>query len=91
MKIKLTNRFEKQYAALIRDDRLLRSSVQKTLTYLLDFPPAHPSLRIKRIQGTDGVYECSVNMDVRITFEFIAGETILLRNVDHHDQALKRP
>ena len=49
MKIKLTNRFEKQYAALIRDDRLLRS--------LLDFPPAHPSLRIKRIQGTAAIAE----------------------------------
>ncbi|OFW75580.1 MAG: hypothetical protein A2201_11805 [Alicyclobacillus sp. RIFOXYA1_FULL_53_8] len=91
MKVELTSRFEKQYTGLVKDDHRLRTSVQKTLTYLLNFPPTHPSLRIKRIQGTDGIYECSVNMDLRITLEFTAGETIFLRNIDHHDKALKRP
>ena len=45
---------------------------------------------MKRIQGTRGIYECSVNMDIRVTFEFLDPETILLRNMDHHDRALKR-
>ena len=27
---------------------------------------------------------------LRVTFEFLDPETILLRNMDHHDRALKR-
>jgi len=29
-------------------------------------------------------------MDIRVTFEFLDPETILLRNLDHHDRVLKR-
>lgn len=28
--------------------------------------PLHPSLRVKRIQGADGLFEFSVNMDIRV-------------------------
>lgn len=90
MKIELSRRFEKQYSRLVKGDQHLRISIQKTLTHLLSFPPAHPSLRLKRIKGTDGIYECSVNMDVRITLEFM-NDLLFLRNIDHHDEALTRP
>jgi len=91
MNIELSRRFEKQYLRLINSDQHLRVSIQKTLAHLLNFPPAHPSLRLKRVKGTDGVYECSVNMDVRITLEFENEGVFLLRNIDHHDEALRRP
>ena len=90
MKLQRSARFTKQFQGLSKDDPRLIRQVEKTIQYLLRFPPAHPALRMKRIQGTPGIYECSVNMDIRVTFEFLDPETILLRNMDHHDRALKR-
>lgn len=90
MKLQRTARFTKQFQRLSKDDPRLLRQVEKTIHYLLRFPPAHPALRMKRIQGTPGIYECSVNMDIRVTFEFLDPETILLRNIDHHDRALQR-
>lgn len=90
MKLQRTARFTKQFQRLSKDDPRLLRQVEKTIQYLLRFPPAHPALRMKRIQGTPGIYECSVNMDIRVTFEFLDPETILLRNIDHHDRALQR-
>jgi mRNA interferase RelE/StbE len=58
------------YCRLVQADHQLRLAVHKTLTLLSLFPPAHPSLWMKKVRGTDKVCECSVNMDVRITFEF---------------------
>jgi len=37
---------------------------------LLAKDPSHPSLRTKRIKGTDRLYECSVNMDIRIIWHY---------------------
>lgn len=90
MKLQRSARFTKQFQRLSKDDPRLLRQVEKTIQYLLRFPPAHPALRMKRIQGTPGIYECSVNMDIRVTFEFLDPETILLRNIDHHDRALQR-
>lgn len=42
--------------------------------------PRHPSLRSKKIQGTDNIFEASVNMDIRITWQYIS-DGILLRNL----------
>ena len=90
MKLQRSTRFTKQFRRLCKDDPRLVRQVEKTVQYLLRFPPAHPALRMKRIQGTPGIYECSVNMDIRVTFEFLDSETIVLRNIDRHDRALKR-
>jgi mRNA-degrading endonuclease YafQ of YafQ-DinJ toxin-antitoxin module len=90
VKLQRSTRFTKQFRRLCKDDPRLVRQVEKTVQYLLRFPPAHPALRMKRIQGTPGIYECSVNMDIRVTFEFLDSETIVLRNIDRHDRALKR-
>ena len=37
---------------------------------LLAENPSHPSLRTKRIQGTTDLFECSVNMDIRIIWYY---------------------
>ncbi len=79
MKLQRSARFTEQFQRLSKDDPRLIRQVEKTIQYLLRFPPAHPALRMKRIQGTPGICECSVNMDVRVTFEFLDPETILLR------------
>jgi len=52
---------------------------------LLSHDPAHPSLRTKRIKGTDKLYECSVNMDIRIIWYYEGKTMIILLDVGHHD------
>ena len=47
--------------------------------------PAHPSLRVKRIKGTLSLWEMSVNMDIRVIFEFEKNTIIVLIDVGHHD------
>lgn len=37
---------------------------------LLSKNPMHPSLRSKKIQGIDDLFECSVNMDIRIIWHY---------------------
>lgn len=90
MRLERTGRFIRQFQHLIKENHQIAAQIERTLRHLKAFPPAHPSLRMKRVRGTDGVFECSVNMDVRITFEFSDERTVLLRNIDHHDRALKR-
>ena len=51
--------------------------------------PSHPSLGVKRIQGTKDIWEGRASDSVRFTFERIDGG-IILRNVGPHDATLKR-
>lgn len=51
---------------------------------------AHPSLGVKRIQGTKGIWEGRASDALTFTFEKIESG-ILLRNVGAHDATLKRP
>ena len=57
-----TERFKKHFSALTQTER---KQLMKKLELLAE-NPLHPSLRTKRIQGTSDLYECSVNMDIRI-------------------------
>ena len=52
---------------------------------LLAENPSHPSLRTKRIQGTSDLFECSVNMDIRIIWYYEGDRIITLVDVGHHD------
>jgi len=57
-----TERFKKRYNKLSAAEK----SQLKNKLRLLSENPAHPSLRTKRIQGTADLFECSVNMDIRM-------------------------
>ena len=52
--------------------------------------PRHPSLRTKKIQGQEGIFEASVTMDIRLTWQYTE-DGILLRNIGGHDKTLKNP
>lgn len=41
--------------------------------------------RSKKIKGLDNVFECSVNMDIRIIWYYEDSKIILLLDVGHHD------
>jgi hypothetical protein len=63
--------------------------VKKALAQLLA-DRAHPGLRIKRVRGTEGVWELRAGRDIRVTFE-IETDAYVLRNVGHHDPTLRNP
>lgn len=68
----------------------VKRQLKKKLTLTVE-NPRHPSLRTKKLQGRkDGVYEASVNMDIRFTLEYI-DDGIILRNIGYHDDALDNP
>ena len=80
-KISYTKRFQKHYKKLTSvEKKQIKSKVE-----ILSENPLHPSLRTKRIQGTDDLFECSINMDIRIIWYYEGDELIILLDVGHHD------
>ena len=86
MPLIFTKRFKKAYKRLPRP---IQSKVKKALR-LLDEDQQYPSLRVKRIQGTDGLYEGRIDHKYRFSFEF-DGDDIQLRTVNNHDECLRNP
>lgn len=76
-----TRAFEKSLKRLSKDEQ---RAVAKKLAILAN-DPFHSSLRTKKVQRLNGVFECSVNMDIRILWEYRDNKIILLINVGHHD------
>ncbi len=81
-----TRRFEKAYKALPTE---VKERVKETLIKLSK-DIRYPSLQVKKIKGTQGIWEARVSLDYRMTFE-MAKNYIILRNVGHHDSALNNP
>lgn len=86
MPIELTGRFVKQYTKL---PATIRQKVDKALN-LLDADFRHPGLRSHPVEGTPGIIEAQVDRKYRMTYER-RGDTLILRNVDNHDECLKNP
>ncbi|MBK7897220.1 MAG: hypothetical protein WAS33_22165 [Candidatus Promineifilaceae bacterium] len=86
MALIFTHRFKKAYQRL---PQTIQNKVKKAIRLLVE-NPGHPSLRIKRIQGTDRIFEGRVDLKYRFSFEY-DNDDILLRNVDNHDECLKNP
>jgi plasmid maintenance system killer protein len=58
--------------------------------------PRHPSLQIKKIKGTENIWEGRINRQYRFTFHYetlanSADVICVFRNVDNHDECLKNP
>jgi addiction module RelE/StbE family toxin len=56
---------------------------------LLKENPFHPSLRTKKVRGLDGVFEMSVNMDIRIIWKYESRIILLLIDIGHHKKILE--
>ena len=80
-KFTFTKRFTKHFKTLSENEK----KQLKNKVTLLSENPLHPSLRTKRIQGTTDLFECSVNMDVRIIWYYEGEQMIILMDVGHHD------
>lgn len=87
LRLVLTERFRKSALELEPE---IREKLKKQIG-LLASDPRHPSLRVKKIQGTGSVFEARVDRDHRFTFEFGEARKIILRVVGPHDATLKKP
>ncbi|NLI12403.1 hypothetical protein Pmgp_01317 [Pelotomaculum propionicicum] len=60
-----TRKFDKQFKSL--DNNSFKQAVKAIELFMSE--PGHPSLRYKKIQGTNSFFEISVNMSIRIIIE----------------------
>lgn len=80
-KFTFTQRFQKHFKQLTSQEK----KQLKNILELLAKNPSHPSLRTKRIQGTTDLFECNINMDIRIIWYYENDKIIILLDVGHHD------
>lgn len=83
-KLKYTREFEKNLKSLTTSEQKLVANKLK----LFIQNPFYPSLRTKKVQGIEGVFEMSINMDIRILWKYENGVIILLLDVGHHKDVL---
>lgn len=83
-KLKYTKEFEKGLKKLSKAEQKQTLSKLKLLVQ----NPFYPSLRTKKVQGLDNVFEMSVNMDIRILWCYENGIIILLIDIGHHKNIL---
>jgi mRNA-degrading endonuclease RelE of RelBE toxin-antitoxin system len=67
----------------------VKKALKKKLGIMAD-NPRHPSLRTKKIKGHENIFEASITMSMRMTWEYFE-DGVLLRNIGEHDKALNKP
>jgi mRNA-degrading endonuclease RelE of RelBE toxin-antitoxin system len=85
MQLVRTQRFKKDFTHLPSE---VQERVGTTLERFLA-NPRHPSLHVKRMEGTPHVWELRVSDNYRITFQFMQ-EVVMLRRVGTHNM-LRQP
>lgn len=86
MRIARTARFEKAWGELNEEEKSLARKAISNLARDIRYP----ALRAKKIKGTEDIWEARASRSLRITFQ-IEGDTLILRNIGHHDETLERP
>jgi mRNA-degrading endonuclease YafQ of YafQ-DinJ toxin-antitoxin module len=86
MPLEYTERFKRQYVKL---PLAVRLKVDKSIK-LLDADFRHPGLRSHPVEGAPGIYEAYVDRKYRLTFAR-RGNNLILRNIDNHDECLRKP
>ena len=81
---RFTNTFKKNYKNLPLN---IQKAFNRKLELLLQ-DMSHPSLKVKRIQGTSDRWEGSETMKYRFTFQ-LQGTTLIFRTIGTHDILLK--
>lgn len=86
MRIARTARFKKAWERLTEPEKEVARKALKNLESDLRYP----ALRVKKMKGTESVWEARASLSLRITFEIEKGR-IVLRNIGQHDEALEQP
>ena len=79
--IAYAERFKKHYKKLTDNEKNQFKSKLKIFVK----NPNHPSLRTKRIKGTDELFEFSVNMDIRVIWFYENSTLVAFVDIGHHD------
>jgi mRNA interferase RelE/StbE len=85
MKFQTTRRFDKDYADLPDE---VKSTVSSKLRLFIS-NSRHPSLRIRKMEGTKKIWEMRVTSNYRITFQSVS-DVVIFRRVGTHD-VLRNP
>jgi mRNA interferase RelE/StbE len=86
MQIARTENFKRAWKQLTEVQKVLaRKAIDILLTDM-----RYPGLRVKKIQGTEHIWEARVSHSLRTTFQ-IKSDIIILRNIGKHDETLRRP
>ena len=80
LRLARTDSFARDFRAL---PKKIQTRTEKSILRLAQ-NPAYPSLRVKKMQGLKDIWEASMTMSYRLTFQR-AGDTIILRRVGTHD------
>lgn len=80
MKIQTTKKFDKDYLNL--PEKIKDKTDEKLALFLEN--PQHPSLRVKKMQGYENLWEASINTNYRFTFQ-ISCDVYILRKIGTHD------
>ena len=80
-KLTYSKAFKKHYQNLSTPEK---QQTKKKLEFFVE-NPTHPSLRTKKIQSAEGIWESSINMDIRIIWFYKDNELIFLLDIGHHD------
>lgn len=83
-KLKYTKDFEKNLKKLSKTEQKM---VARKLKIMIN-NPFYQSLRTKKVQGMENVFEMSVNMDIRIIWKNDGDVLVLLLDVGHHKNIL---
>ncbi len=80
MRLDRTERFKRDFRAL--PERIQRRAEKQLALFLQN--PSHPSLRIKKMQGSHNIWEGRITKSYRFTFQ-IRQDACLLRRIGTHD------
>ena len=86
MRIARTTGFKKAWKQLNEGEKALARKAIRNLAMDIGYP----ALRVKKIKGTEHIWEARASRSLRPTFQ-IEGDTFILRNIGHHDETLERP
>jgi len=79
MYVRFTERADKDYAALSAN---VRKAFGKQLVFLLE-NPRHPSLRAKKLEGHDDLWQARVNRSWRFYFKIEGDECAIIGIMSH--------
>ena len=83
--IYFTEQFHKDYKTLT----LTKQAAIKRALHRLRENMRYPSLRVKKMEGREDIWEASPSRGLRMTLKF-ESEIITMRTCGHHDDALGR-
>jgi len=86
VRIARTEGFKKAWRGLTAEQKVVARKAIENL--IVDM--RYPALGVKKMKGTEQIWEAGVSRSLRMTFQ-IEGDIIILRNIGQQDETLGRP